>query len=197
MKRKSTVTRAARTLGSCFAACVALALAAPVPADPPPHAKAHGWRKKNDPTYAGFRGKTWERDYGVVSLGRCNTDAVLGVAGAAIGGIVGAQVGRDSGSEANRAIAVIVGSAIGAVIGSRIGRDIDRTDQACIGHALELAGAGKTVRWDNGGVAYELTPTRNIGTSCREFKLNAARGGVREAATRIACTSGNGAWELK
>jgi surface antigen len=195
MKRKSAVTGATRTLRSCIAACVALALSAPVLAEPPPHAKAHGWRKKNDPAYAGFRGKTWERDYGVVSLGRCNTDAVLGVAGAAIGGIIGAQVAEDSGTD--RAIAVIVGSAIGAVVGAKIGRQIDRTDQACIGHALELAGAGKTVRWDNGGVAYELTPTRDIGTSCREFKLNATRGDLREATTRIACTSGNGAWELK
>lgn len=179
------------------AACLGLSLAIPVGAEPPPHAKAHGWRKKNDPTYPGFRGRQWQQDYGVVSLGRCNTDAVLGVAGAAVGGIVGAQVAKDSGNEASRAIAVIVGAAIGAVVGARIGRDIDRTDQACIGHALELAGTGKPVRWLNGGVNYELTPIRNIGTSCREFRLNAARGEAREAATRIACTSGNGTWELK
>lgn len=197
MKRTRAALVAAAVTRIAVAACFGLSLAMPAGAEPPPHAKAQGWRKKNDPTYAGFRGKQWTQDYGVVTLGRCNTDAVLGVAGAAIGGIVGSQVAKDSGSDANRAIAVIVGSAIGAVVGAKIGREIDRTDQACIGHALELAGPGKPVRWANGGVNYELTPIRNIGTSCREFRLNAARGELREAATRIACTSGNGAWELK
>jgi surface antigen len=186
-----------RILAAALSALIGLMWLTPAAADPPPHAKAHGWRKKNDPTYAGYQGKSWPQDYGVVSLGRCNTDAVLGVAGAAVGGIVGAQVSKDSGNEANRAIAVIVGSAIGAVVGAKIGRDIDRTDRACIGHALELAAVGKTVRWDNGGVAYELTPVRNVGGSCREFKLGAARGDLRETGTRIACTAGNGAWELK
>lgn len=185
----------------CFVAAVVLLLSAagsvPAAADPPPHAKAHGWRKKNDPTYAGYRGKSWPQDYGVVSMGRCNTDAVLSAVGASVGGIVGAQISKDSGNEAHRAIAVVVGSAIGAVIGAKLGHDIDRTDRACIGHALELAAIGKAVRWDNSGVAFELTPVRNVGASCREFKLATARGNVRETTTRIACTAGQGAWELK
>ena len=165
-------------------------------ADPPPHAKAHGWRKKHDPEYAGYKGKTWERDYGIVSLGRCDTDAVLGVAGAAIGGIVGAQASQGA-DDASRAIAVIVGTAVGAVVGSKIGRQIDRTDQACIGHALELGVVGKTVRWENQQVRYELTPTRNLGSTCREFKLKASRDKLNETTTRVACSSGDGTWQLK
>lgn len=177
--------------------CAVLSVACvSVLADPPSHAKAHGWRKKNDPNYAGYRGKTWERDYGIVSMGRCDTDAVLGVAGAAIGGVVGAKASEGA-DEASRAVAIILGTAVGAVVGSKIGRQIDRTDRACIGHALELAAVGKTVRWDNEHVHYELTPVRNVGSNCREFKLKAARDKVSESATRVACSAGNGAWELK
>jgi len=42
----------------------------PAPADPPPWAPAHGWRKKNDPNYVGYTGKKWDKDYGIIE-GRC------------------------------------------------------------------------------------------------------------------------------
>lgn len=180
-----------------FALSCALALSlgiTPVPtlAEPPPHAKAHGWRKKNDPNYRGYIGKTWERDYGVLG-GRCNTDAVLTVAGGAVGGVIGARVGEGD------AVAVIVGAAIGAIVGNRIGRQIDSTDQACVGHALELSPIGKAVRWSNAqtGVTYELTPLRDLGKGCREFRLNAQHAGKRESANRVACTQSAGRWELQ
>lgn len=185
-----------RNLRALCIGLIALAWLTPVAADPPPHAKAHGWRKKNDPTYAGYEGKKWERDYGVVSLGRCDTDAVLGVAGAAIGGIVGAQASQGA-DDSQRAIAVIVGSAVGAVIGSKIGREVDRTDQACMGHALELTGLGKTVRWENQQVRYALTPIRNLNSTCREFKLDAVRSAVSESVKRVACSTRQGIWELR
>ncbi len=175
---------------------LALTWLTPAAADPPAHAKAHGWRKKNDPTYPGYQGRTWERDYGIVSMGRCDTDAVLGVAGAAVGGIVGAQASQGA-DDTNRAIAIIVGTAVGAVVGSKIGRQIDRTDRACMGHALELAAVGKTVRWDNQQVRYELTPIRDVDSNCREFRLKAARGKLNESATRVACSTRKGSWELK
>ena len=57
---------------------IALGLAAvsvPLLADPPGHAPAHGWRKKNDPHYVGYTGRTWQDDYGIRS-GRCNREAV-------------------------------------------------------------------------------------------------------------------------
>ena len=40
------------------AACslLAFSFAAPVLADPPPWAPAHGWRKKHDPNYVGYTG---------------------------------------------------------------------------------------------------------------------------------------------
>src|SRR5919106_528230 len=62
----------------------------PSPAEPPPHAKAHGWRKKNDPNYVGYTGKKWEQDYGVID-GRCNTKAVGAVVGGTVGGVIGSR----------------------------------------------------------------------------------------------------------
>src|SRR5713226_2248094 len=64
-------------------------LPVPSPADPPPWAPAHGWRKKNDPNYVGYTGKKWDKDYGIIE-GRCNSAAV----GAVLGGVIGAKIGQ-------------------------------------------------------------------------------------------------------
>jgi len=180
-----------------IAAVVWAALIGGAMADPPSHAKAHGWRKKHDPSYSGYRGRQWTHDYGVVSMGRCNTDAVLGVAGAAVGGLVGARASRDNPDSTERAIAVVVGSAIGAVVGSRIGQHIDNTDRACMGHALELAAVGHAVRWDNGDMRYELSPIKNLGGNCREFRFKVSGSQVSHDAAHVACTQGDGSWSLR
>ncbi len=163
----------------------------PAAAQPPPHAKAHGWRKKNDPAHSGYVGHSWPHDYGVAS-GRCNTAAVLGVVGAAAGTALGSRGG-------NPPIGVIVGTAIGAVIGTTIGREIDRTDQACIGHALELAPPGQVVTWSNDTtrVSYTLTPVRDVDRHCRQFRLVGRRGGQDEVTTQVACSTGDGRWRLR
>ena len=172
----------------------------PSPAEPPAHAKAHGWRKKNDPNYVGYTGKKWEKDYGVLE-GKCNTAAVGAVLGGAVGGVIGSQVGKDE----NRPVAIVVGTVLGAVIGSKIGAEIDAGDRGCMGHALELAAERKAVTWTNAqtGVRYTLTPTRNFkdgSLACREFTTVAAKSGARgrsEPAKRVACRKGNGEWEVK
>jgi len=179
-------------------ALVSLALLpVPSPAEPPPHAKAHGWRKKNDPNYLGYTGKKWERDYGVID-GRCNTKAVAAVVGGVIGGVVGSKVGEGD----TRPVAILLGAAIGAVIGAKIGQDMDNADRACMGHALELAGEKKTVVWKNEatGVSYRLTPTRNLGDErnpCREFTTVVSSGKKKDSVKGVACRRGNGDWELR
>src|SRR5436190_18756819 len=183
-----------------FAASAALFVLAtasfPAPADPPPWAPAHGWRKKNDPNYVGYTGKKWEKDYGVLE-GQCNTQAVGAVLGGVVGGVVGSRVGKDD----NRPVAILVGGVIGAVIGSKIGRAIDDADRGCMGHALELAGERNTVKWQNSsGVQYELTPTRNVGdktTPCREFVTKVSTGKLSDAVKGVACRQGNGEWVFK
>lgn len=177
----------------CLIAVLALVLATPGWADPPPYAKAHGWRKKNDPNYVGYTGKVWPQDYGVVS-GRCQSDVILGVAGAAVGGVIGSQVGSGTG----RTVATIAGVALGAIVGSNIGRQLDQGDEACIGHSLELVPPGQPVRWTgSSGTAYTLVPMKAAGDDCREFKLEAAANGKRSFGTRVACRSGDGVWKLR
>jgi surface antigen len=180
-----------------LAVLVAICIAAPVVAQPPPHAKAHGWRKKNDPNYIGYTGKKWEKDYGVID-GHCDATAV----GAVVGGVVGGAVGSRTADKELRPVAILVGAVIGAAIGARIGKAIDNTDRACIGHALELAGENKSVRWKNDatGVTYLLTPTRNLGdraTPCREFTLLAEAGARKETVKDTACRRGAGDWSFK
>jgi surface antigen len=163
-------------------------------AEPPDHAKAHGWRKKNDPNYVGYTGHTWERDYGVLE-GTCHRKEIGTVLGAVVGGAIGSQVGDGSG----RTVAIIVGSVIGAAIHREIGRDLDEGDRACVGHALELAKAGQRVRWSNEttGVTYVITPqvAPRQGAPCRTYKLTMTREGKSKTTGGKACRADDGTWQ--
>jgi surface antigen len=174
-----------------IAATALLALAAPALAGPPDHAPAHGRRAK-DAAYRGYAGHEWQQDYGVRG-GRCRTDAVLGTAGAAVGGIIGAQIGRDSSPE-GRAVATIIGAAAGGLIGAQIGRDMDDADRACIGHSLELAPYGREVVWVHRNVRYVMVPVAAHGEGCRRFTL---RADGRAPVPAIGCTRGDGRWDIR
>jgi surface antigen len=177
-------------------------LPVPAPAEPPPWAPAHGWRKKNDPNYVGYTGKKWEKDYGVLE-GKCNTAAVGAVLGGVVGGAVGSRVSNDK----DRPVAIVIGTVLGAVIGSKIGAEIDNGDRGCMGHGLELAGEKRTVVWTNNatGVSYRMTPTRNFqqnGVPCREFTAQVSKGKKKkdkhaENIQGVACRSGAGNWEVR
>ncbi len=164
-------------------------------ADPPAHAPAHGWRKKNDPDYVGYTGRAWERDYGVIQ-GRCNRDVIGAVVGAAVGGAIGSRVGEGS----DRAVAIVVGSVLGAVIGREIGKELDEGDRACIGHALELARPGQGVQWLNErtGVTYVLTPSsvKDTKDSCRAYSLLLKADGKSSTQKGRACSNGDGTWKI-
>src|SRR4051812_25724985 len=144
-----------RFLGALLIASTLLTLS--VSADPPDHAKAHGWRKKHDARYVGYTGREWDHDYGVIE-GHCNRKEIGTVAGGIVGGVIGSQVGDGD----NRAAAIIIGAALGALVGRQIGRELEDSDRACVGHALELAQPGQSVRWLNDvtGVSYVVTPLK-------------------------------------
>jgi surface antigen len=168
--------------------CIALAT-------PPSWAPAHGWRKQNDPTYAGYSGRSWEDDYGVRS-GRCDRAEVGAVLGGVTGGVIGAATSKGD----QRAVAIVVGAVVGAAIGAEIGRRMDQVDRSCVGHALELAVPGQAVNWinRNTGVSYQLTPSdQPEGSSgCRKFRLLATGSfGLSEGRT-VACPAPDGTWSL-
>jgi surface antigen len=166
----------------------------PAQAAPPPHAPAHGWRKKNDPTYRGYTGTDWARDYGVRS-GRCDTDEIL----TAIGAVAGGVIGNRTASDGDRTVATIVGAVIGGVVGHKIGDAIDDRDRACIGHSLELASSGQPVTWRNpsSGIEYVVRPVRDGANGCREFELVANRSGKKQSDRMYACRENGGAWEFE
>jgi surface antigen len=175
-------------LMTCFAVCGSAF------AQPPAHAPAHGWRKKNDPYYVGYTGHQWERDFAIAS-GSCNRQEIATVVGAIAGGAIANRV-----ADEHRTVATIVGVIAGAVIGNRIGRELDEADRGCFGHALEIAQAGQRVTWSNeaAGQRYEMTPgaaSPRHGASCREYTLVTIVGRQRSTQTGVACQSQPGVWQ--
>ena len=184
-----------RNAGFALLLGASIGVALPALADPPSHAPAHGWRKKHDPYYVGYTGRQWERDYGIVD-GHCNREAIGTVLGGVVGGVVGSQVADGD----DRAVAIVLGTVIGALIGRQIGRNMDERDRACVGHALELAKDGQSVRWlnDTTGVTYVLTPSGGgqAAGSCRNFELQISRAGKTEVQPSRACRTGDGTWQM-
>jgi surface antigen len=186
---------ASRFLAS-FLGALLLTLSCAALADPPDHAKAHGWRKKNDPRYVGYTGREWDRDYGIVG-GSCNRKEIGTVIGAVAGGAIGSQIGDGD----SRPVAIIVGAVLGAVIGREIGEDMDDADRGCFGHALELVEPGKSVRWLNERthVTYLLTPLAGSGrdsSNCRPFRLKMQREGQSRSTDGRACRTADGTWKM-
>lgn len=150
---------------------------APKP-EPKPEPVVNTGTKAN---YVGYTGIPWSRDYGVVG-GRCDP--------AAAAKALGAQDGP-------RAIALAVaGPGDAKLIDS-----MDERDRACMGHALELAGDNRRVRWSNPdtGTTYLLTPIRGFARSghpCREFNLRTTHGGRSETGKGQACQTGDGTWQI-
>lgn len=114
-----------------FLAVSTLSMAAPVLADPPPWAPAHGRRSHDD--YDRGRGydgprrltrndRVWRGDDGRYYCRRSNGTTGL-VVGAALGGLLGNQVvGRGDRT---------LGTILGAAGGGLIGREIDRGHVTC------------------------------------------------------------------
>ena len=187
-----------RVHGTTLLACASALLIGTTPllvsAAPPAHAPAHGWRAKNDPLYAGYTGQRWERDYGILD-GRCDRRGVATVLGGAVGAAVGSQIGDGSG----RAIAILAGTVIGSMVGAEVGARINRADEACIAHGLELARDGQRVRWDgDDGLRYTLTPLgpHRDRDDCRVFSLD-VDGSSRAARRGVGCRQNDGRWALR
>ncbi len=145
--------------------------------------------------YRGYRGDDWDNDYGVVSSGRCNTDAVLGVAGAVTGAIIGSR----SASPEDRGIATVFGAIAGGIIGNAVGGAIDDGDRGCLGQSFELARIGSPVIWVNprSHVAWRVLPLRDVSPECREFELRRGYGGRYGRERVVACRRGRGDWAFR
>lgn len=165
-------------------------------ADPPSHAPAHGYAKKNDHKkpkhakhYAGKSGGVYGHDYGI-SSGSCNRNEI----GAVIGGVTGAVIGGQIADRDHRVVGMVVGSVLGAVVGHAIGDSMDDRDRACMGHALELGRAGVPVEWHGSSHRYHFTPRGDAADGCRHASLSVDGGQARNV---LACPSGRGEWRFR
>ena len=174
-----------------LALIVAAGLAAPVVADPPDHAPAHGWRRKqNNQDYEGYEGKHWDRDYAVLS-GRCDRHAVATAIGGVVGGVIGSQVAQPE----NRTIATIVGAAVGALIGNLAGGRLRRrrnVDQRLLAvapsrHVIRIGAGGGDIPGQNRTYAHDSRATAAglaIGFEVhRQRILQAAAAGIPQVLT--------------
>ncbi len=193
-----------RPLKAMFVGALALGFVgvdvAPVKADPPPWAPAHGYRNKH-------KGKGKNKNYAVapapvpfdIDMGRCNRELLGGVLGAAAGGAAGSQIGKGDG----KLVAIAGGTIIGYLLGGAIGRSMDEVDQNCIGQIMEHAEDGQDIIWNNprNGAVYEVRPQetwqQKNGEYCREYTAEADINGKKQQTYGIACRQEDGSWKLK
>ena len=128
--------------------------------------------------------------------------AVGGLGGAALGGLLGSQFGSGEG----RLAATAAGVLIGGLVGSEIGRNLDEVDRLQAQQAAsraQTAPIGQTITWNNPNTGNygSVTPLRD-GTSqsgeyCREFQQTVTVGGRTQQAYGIACRQPDGSWQIR
>lgn len=124
------------------------------------------------------------------------------IAGAALGGWAGHNIGSGSG----QVVATIAGTLIGAGLGREIGGSLDRADIAyhdrTAQNALENAQPGQTLPWSNPntGVSGQVTPSNYYQTAggqyCREYSQSITVGGQTERGYGTACRQADGSWKI-
>src|SRR5262245_19678232 len=174
--------------GIALVTLAAVAIPVPVQAEPPPWAPAWGYRAKHGNKGKGKKHGTetvveqeaYAIPYGI-DLGRSNRTEIGAALGAATGAVVGSQVVDKD----DKAVGIIGGLIVGGVIGGLIGHAMDSTDEACMGHALEYAGDGEPVRWqDPNGNNYQVVPNgtyQSAGRYCRSYTTSVVIDGNMES----------------
>ncbi|MSP67587.1 MAG: glycine zipper 2TM domain-containing protein [Alphaproteobacteria bacterium] len=122
--------------------------------------------------------------------------------GAAIGGLLGAQIGGGTGQLAATAAGVL----LGAYLGSEVGKSLDRADklhmQKTTQTSLETTRSGTVTSWANpdSGHSGTVTPaqayTASNGQACRNFEQTVTVEGKTERATGTACRQPDGSWRV-
>ena len=78
-----------------------------------------------------------------------------------------------------------------------IGRDMNDSDRACMGHALEIGTSGQRIAWNgaNPGLEYSMTLGDGFerdGQSCRRFTIERELDGRNARERAAACRTGPG-----
>lgn len=121
--------------------------------------------------------------------------------GAAVGGLLGSNIGKGSG----RLAATAAGVVLGGWLGNEIGASLDNADRAALGGATSRAYSapiGQQITWNNpqSGNAGTITPVRdgysNDGAYCREFQQSITVGGQKQQGYGRACQQPDGSWRI-
>jgi surface antigen len=142
-----------------------------------------------------------------VARAECNQEQagggeILGtLAGAALGGLIGSQIGDGTGNK----VAIGAGVLAGGFLGNRIGESLDCQDQQyhydTTQNALETRKTGQSSTWTNPDTGHsgEITPTRTYntadGTPCRDFTQTIYVDGKYEEINGTACRQPDGTWK--
>ena len=133
--------------------------------------------------------------------GQGNKQLIGTGSGAVLGGLLGSQVGGDSG----KYVGVGVGTLLGALIGSEIGQSLDRADLAYANRAQSEAynaRVGEPISWNNPETGHygTVTPTRegrsSSGRYCREFSQTIYVEGRQQTGYGTACQGSDGTWQI-
>lgn len=128
-------------------------------------------------------------------------EAVGTLGGAAVGGLLGSQIGKGSG----QLVATGLGVVLGGWLGNEIGSSLDKADRLEMAHATNRAYAapiGQQITWNNpqSGNSGVIVPTRDgyadNGAYCREFQQTITVGGQRQEGYGRACQQPDGAWKI-
>lgn len=124
------------------------------------------------------------------------------VAGGALGGLLGSQVGHGDA----RTAAIIGGTLLGGFLGGAVGKNMDDTDRLKMQQALESNRTNQAASWSNPdtGAHYTVKPVRTYtrqtrrGTTqpCREFINEAIIGGKKQQVYGTACRQADRSWKI-
>jgi surface antigen len=144
---------------------------------------------------------------GALTMSGCANDGAGGkevggtMAGAALGGLLGSQMGHGD----DRLAATAIGTLLGAYIGNSIGRQLDAEDRQRMKAAETRAydsPLNEPITWDNPGTGNSgsVTPIRDghstAGLYCREFQSEVTVGGEKQNAHGTACREPDGSWRI-
>lgn len=123
--------------------------------------------------------------------------------GAALGAVLGSNVGKGKGNVA----AIAVGTLLGAGLGREIGASLDRADmvyhQRAANRALETQPSGQPLPWNNpnSSASGTITPTNYYqnasGQYCREYQQTISVGGKTANGYGVACRQPDGSWQIQ
>ncbi len=133
-----------------------------------------------------------------LSLVGCENKQQVGtLSGAAIGGLLGSQLGGGSA----KIFTAVGGAVVGGLLGGEIGKYMDKQDLQNMQSAIVNTPVNQNATWTNSktDTMYTVTPTKNYnqnGEYCREYQTTVTVDGKSQKAYGTACRQPNGSWHI-